>query len=76
MPALQEGRPRQECYTPQVLQQIQADSWSFAAPGGESQKQLEDRVVRGARCATQCLQSKASSFLSQIGSSFAIGCTP
>lgn len=42
---MQEGRPRHECYTPQVLQQIQADNWNFAAPGGESQRQLEERVV-------------------------------
>lgn len=42
---VQEGKPRQQCYTPQVLQQIAADNWNFAAPGDESQKQLEDRVV-------------------------------
>jgi hypothetical protein len=42
---LQEGKPRQECYTPEVLAAIQADNWNFAAPGGESQRQLEERVV-------------------------------
>jgi broad specificity phosphatase PhoE len=51
---VQEGRPRQECYTPEVLAQIQADNWDFAAPGGESQKQLEDRMVRECvRCVRQ-----------------------
>lgn len=41
----QEGKPRHECYTPEVLAAIQADGWNFAAPGGESQRQLEERVV-------------------------------
>jgi hypothetical protein len=50
-PVQQEGKPRHQCYTPAVLQQIQQDGWNFAAPGGESQKQLEDRMVRCARCA-------------------------
>eukprot|EP00878_Enallax_costatus_P023734 GHUV01025271.1.p1 GENE.GHUV01025271.1~~GHUV01025271.1.p1 ORF type:complete len:217 (+),score=59.80 GHUV01025271.1:1044-1694(+) len=40
-----EGKPRDQCYTPDVLSQIAADPWHFAAPGGESQQQLEERMV-------------------------------
>ncbi|KAF8064686.1 gpmB [Scenedesmus sp. PABB004] len=40
-----EGAPRAACYTPDVLAAIRRDPWGFAAPGGESQKQLEARVT-------------------------------
>lgn len=50
---MQEGKPRQECYTPEVLKQIEKDKWGFAAPGGESQMQLEDRMVCVHRVWTQ-----------------------
>lgn len=41
----QEGQPRAQCYTAEVLKAIDADPWNFAAPGGESQKQLEERAA-------------------------------
>ena len=41
----QEGKPRGECYTPEVLARIAADPWRFAAPGGESQADVEARVT-------------------------------
>ncbi len=41
----QEGAPRAECYTSAVLARIDADPWNFAAPGGESQKDVEERVA-------------------------------
>lgn len=40
-----EGALRSECYTPSVIEQIMADTHNFAAPGGESQKIVEDRVT-------------------------------
>ncbi|KAI8474396.1 MAG: histidine phosphatase superfamily [Monoraphidium minutum] len=40
-----EGAPRADCYTPAALASIAADPWRFAAPGGESQADLEARVA-------------------------------
>jgi hypothetical protein len=54
---VQEGKPRQQCYTQEVLAAIQADSWNFAAPGGESQRQLEERVVSSTWPAAPCCSS-------------------
>eukprot|EP00775_Hariotina_reticulata_P012302 gene12302-12438_t len=42
---MQEGKPRPECYPPETLAVIKADPWNFAAPGGESQRQVEHRVT-------------------------------
>jgi hypothetical protein len=41
----QEGAPRAECYTAEVLSRIDADPWNFAAPGGESQRDVEERCA-------------------------------
>lgn len=40
------GKDRKETYTPQVLSEIRARPLDFAAPGGESQRQVEERVAR------------------------------
>ncbi|KAF6255623.1 histidine phosphatase superfamily [Scenedesmus sp. NREL 46B-D3] len=39
-----EGQRRSKCYTPEVLERIAADPFTFAAPGGESQQELEARM--------------------------------
>jgi len=39
-----EGKLRTDVYTPEVIEQIKADQWNFAAPGGESQRDVEDRM--------------------------------
>ncbi len=40
-----EGRSRSELYTPQMLAHINADNWNFCPPGGESQRQVEERQM-------------------------------
>ncbi|MDR1330702.1 MAG: histidine phosphatase family protein, partial [Tannerella sp.] len=40
-----EGRPRNEIYTPKRLAEIKANPWHFKAPGGESQKETEERML-------------------------------
>ena len=40
-----EGGLRSECYTPENLEIIKADTHGFAAPGGESQLQVEERMI-------------------------------
>ncbi|GBF89533.1 hypothetical protein Rsub_02251 [Raphidocelis subcapitata] len=40
-----EGAARAECYTAAALAAIQADPWHFAAPGGESQADVERRAT-------------------------------
>ena len=41
-----EGRPRETTYTPEILAQINLDNWNFAAPNGESQRQVEERMLK------------------------------
>lgn len=41
----QEGAPRAQCYTPEVLADIARDPLNFKAPGGESQGDVERRVA-------------------------------
>ena len=41
-----EGAPRADCYTPANLALIAADTHGFAAPGGESQLAVEERMMR------------------------------
>lgn len=41
-----EGRPRGECYTPETMEAIKRDNWNFKAPNGESQKEVEERMLR------------------------------
>lgn len=40
-----EGCLRTEIYTPEVINQINVDNWNFKAPNGESQRDVETRVV-------------------------------
>ncbi|MBI2666233.1 histidine phosphatase family protein [Candidatus Woesearchaeota archaeon] len=40
------GRLRTEAYTPEVLSKINSDNWNFAPPGGESQREVEERMLR------------------------------
>jgi broad specificity phosphatase PhoE len=40
------GKPRAEIYNEERMKIIQADVWNFAPPGGESQKQVEERIGR------------------------------
>jgi len=40
-----EGRLRTEIYTPEQLYEINSNQWLFKAPGGESQKEVEDRML-------------------------------
>ena len=37
------GNHRKDTYTPEIMAKIKADPWNFAAPGGESQRQVEER---------------------------------
>lgn len=41
-----EGKPREEIYTPEVLAQITSDNWNFTPPCGESQRAVEERMLR------------------------------
>lgn len=40
-----EGTPRIEVYTPEVLQKINSNNWEFTPPNGESQKNVEERML-------------------------------
>ncbi|KAL4424511.1 hypothetical protein ABPG77_006820 [Micractinium sp. CCAP 211/92] len=44
-----EGAVRRECYTPELTARFAADpwglAWNFSAPGGESQRQVEARML-------------------------------
>ena len=40
------GKDRKITYSPEVLSRIRAEPLDFAAPGGESQRQVEERVAR------------------------------
>jgi probable phosphoglycerate mutase len=40
-----EGRLREEIYTPERLAEINSNQWLFKAPGGESQKEVEERML-------------------------------
>mmetsp|Transcript_29331 Transcript_29331/g.49268 ORF Transcript_29331/g.49268 Transcript_29331/m.49268 type:complete len:227 (+) Transcript_29331:141-821(+) len=39
-----EGALRGECYSAAVLAEIESDPWNFKAPGGESQRAVEERM--------------------------------
>jgi len=39
------GREKKDIYTPAMIETIQRDPWRFAPPNGESQFQVEDRMV-------------------------------
>jgi broad specificity phosphatase PhoE len=41
-----ERQPRAAVYTPEVMAQIKADQWEFRPPGGESQRDVEERMLR------------------------------
>jgi len=41
-----EGRMRREVYTPAVLERMEKEGYRFAAPGGESQQEVENRAVK------------------------------
>jgi len=40
-----EGKPRSECYTQEVVALLDKDGYTFKPPGGESQQDLENRMV-------------------------------
>jgi len=40
-----EGKPRSEIYTPERLAEINSNQWHFKAPNGESQKEVEERML-------------------------------
>lgn len=40
-----EGKPRSEIYTPERLLEINSNQWLFKAPNGESQKDVEERML-------------------------------
>ncbi|MEK6856145.1 MAG: histidine phosphatase family protein [Nanoarchaeota archaeon] len=40
-----EGKPRTQVYTPETLSLINANNWKFTPPNGESQKDVEDRML-------------------------------
>ena len=40
------GKPRAEIYTKERLDEIGRDVWNFKPPGGESQREVEERVMR------------------------------
>merc|ERR1712137_309886 len=39
------GKPYSEVLTDQVQKEIEKDAWSFSPPSGESQRQVEDRML-------------------------------
>jgi probable phosphoglycerate mutase len=39
-----QGAVRKEVYTPEVYRVIDADNWNFRSPGGESPKEVEERM--------------------------------
>jgi broad specificity phosphatase PhoE len=45
-----EGAVRRECFTPELTARFAADpwglAWTFAPPGGESQKEVEERMAK------------------------------
>jgi broad specificity phosphatase PhoE len=41
-----EGKLRKDCYTPEIMTELDRQGWDFKAPGGESRKEVEDRVVK------------------------------
>lgn len=41
-----EGKPRTEIYTPEVIARINVDNWNFTPPNGESQRMVEERMLR------------------------------
>ncbi len=41
-----EGKPRIEIYTPEVLAEINKNNWNFTPPNGESQKNVEERMLK------------------------------
>jgi len=41
-----EGKSREQVYTPETLSRINTDNWKFTPPNGESQKNVEDRMLR------------------------------
>ncbi len=40
-----EGKPRAPLYTPDVIAAMNSDNWNFKAPNGESQKDVEERML-------------------------------
>ncbi len=38
-----EGKPTEEIYTPEVLNEITSQGWDYSPPGGESKQDVEDR---------------------------------
>jgi broad specificity phosphatase PhoE len=40
-----EGGNRADCYNEENMKKIKADTYNFAAPGGESQLQVEERMI-------------------------------
>lgn len=41
-----EGMPREQIYTPELLNCINDDNWNFTPPNGESQKDVEKRMLK------------------------------
>ncbi len=39
-----QGQPREKIYTQETIAKINQDNWNFAAPNGESQRQVEERM--------------------------------
>lgn len=40
-----QGKNRAEIYTPEMLAHINSDNWNFCPPGGESQRDVEERQL-------------------------------
>lgn len=40
-----EGKPRSKIYTPEQLAEINSNQWLFTPPNGESQKEVEERML-------------------------------
>jgi broad specificity phosphatase PhoE len=40
-----EGQPREQVYQPHIMAQIKEDPWGFTPPGGESQRDVEKRML-------------------------------
>jgi broad specificity phosphatase PhoE len=40
-----EGKLREETYTTEIFEKIRSDNWNFAAPNGESQRDVEERML-------------------------------
>lgn len=67
-----EGKLRSEIYTPTQLEEINSNQWLFKAPGGESQKEVEERLLNFIE--TEILKKYAEGNFLIVGHGIAFKC--